>query len=209
MAATQRLINLCVEKNIAPDVEIVPVQKVNELFELLHKGKDIGKRYVLDIAGTMNESILDKWDVKPPNLGHTDFSPTDAKPVDALKLSCKGAGCDLKPSRFQRHPVGPTDVLFDLKYCGVCHTDVTTGVNKFTGKTNYPLTPGHELAGVVTAVGEKVKKFKVGDHIGVGCMVDSCQNCDKCSAGTEQYCKSMVMTYDGEVSGLHRQRCLP
>lgn len=98
---------------------------------------------------------------------------------------------------FQRHAPGDEDIAFDLKYCGICHSDVhaTEGPeDKFK-----PVVPGHELAGIVTYVGSKVKNFKVGDKIGVGCMVDSCHNCEFCEIGDEQFCeKGCTMTYGGE-----------
>lgn len=84
------------------------------------------------------------------------------------------------------------DILFDIKYCGVCHSDLHSAnghLDSLVGKGNFPFVPGHELAGVVTKVGSKVRKFQIGDHIGVGCMVDSCLNCSQCNKGEEQNCK--------------------
>ena len=84
----------------------------------------------------------------------------------------------------------------DIKYCGICHTDIHFAKNDL-GVTSYPFVPGHEIVGVVTAVGKKVKKFKEGELVGVGCMVDSCKECNSCMESTEQFCeKGMTMTYN-------------
>jgi len=89
-----------------------------------------------------------------------------------------------------------------MKYCGVCHSDLHRAANHLAGfgrPTSYPCVPGHELAGVVKAVGTSVTKFSVGDHIGIGCMVDACLNCIKCSGGQEHKCKKRyVSTYQGK-----------
>lgn len=103
----------------------------------------------------------------------------------------------LKPHKFDRYSAGDSDVSFDISYCGICHTDVHF-IQNALGFSQYPLVPGHELIGKVTAVGSKVTKFKVGDLIGVGCMVDACLTCDKCKCKEEQYCATgSVFTYGG------------
>lgn len=85
-----------------------------------------------------------------------------------------------------------------MLYCGICHTDIHFGENDMGG-TTYPLVPGHELLGKVVEVGSKVTKVKVGDHVGVGCFIDSCLDCPRCKEGDEQYCdKGMTGTYAGE-----------
>ena len=96
-----------------------------------------------------------------------------------------------------RRAVGPHDVAFDIHFAGICHSDIHT-VRDEWGKANYPVVPGHEIAGVVTEVGSEVTKFKVGDRVGVGCFVDSCRECPQCRAGEEQYCTNpgMVGTYN-------------
>ncbi|KUI43890.1 alcohol dehydrogenase [Mycobacterium sp. GA-1199] len=95
-----------------------------------------------------------------------------------------------------RRDVGPHDVAFDIHFAGICHSDIHT-VRDEWGRANYPVVPGHEIAGVVTEVGAEVTGFKVGDHVGVGCFVDSCRECAQCRAGEEQYCvKGMVGTYN-------------
>ncbi|KUI12344.1 alcohol dehydrogenase [Mycobacterium lehmannii] len=95
-----------------------------------------------------------------------------------------------------RREVGPHDVAFDIHFAGICHSDIHT-VRDEWGRANYPVVPGHEIAGIVTEVGSEVTGFKVGDRVGVGCFVDSCRECAQCRAGDEQYCaKGMVGTYN-------------
>jgi uncharacterized zinc-type alcohol dehydrogenase-like protein len=95
----------------------------------------------------------------------------------------------LTKTTIERRDPGPHDVAIDIKFAGICHSDIHT-VKAEWGKPNYPVVPGHEIAGVVTAVGSDVSKHKVGDHVGVGCMVNSCGHCSSCKAGLEQYCKN-------------------
>ena len=92
-----------------------------------------------------------------------------------------------KATTIERRDVGPHDVLIDIAYAGICHSDIEHA-HSVRGKTMYPLVPGHEIAGIVSAVGSQVTKFAVGDRAGVGNMVDSCRECDNCHAGLEQYC---------------------
>jgi uncharacterized zinc-type alcohol dehydrogenase-like protein len=99
---------------------------------------------------------------------------------------------------FTRRDLQPDDVQIDILYCGVCHSDLHTARNEW-GNTIYPVVPGHEIIGRVTAVGNQVTRFKEGDMVGVGCMVDSCQHCSACAEGLEQYCENgFVGTYNGE-----------
>ena len=100
----------------------------------------------------------------------------------------------LSPFSVERRAPGPTDVQFDIKYCGVCHSDVHT-VRSEWAATAYPCVPGHEIVGHVTAVGANVKHFKVGDIAAVGCMVDSCGTCASCRGGQENYCDNSDITY--------------
>ncbi len=101
----------------------------------------------------------------------------------------------LKLLKFERRALGPKDVAIKLHYCGVCHSDIHHGHEDWRKET-FPLVPGHELAGVVAAVGPSVNKFKVGDRVGVGCMVNSCRHCSMCAAGMEQYCENgAIFTY--------------
>jgi len=108
-----------------------------------------------------------------------------------------------KAIKIKRSDVGADDVKFDIHYCGICHTDVHFG-NDDMGISKWPLVPGHELAGVVTAVGANVKSVSVGDRVGVGCIVDSCMNCPSCEKSDEQYCyNGMTMTYSSDIKHGH------
>lgn len=99
----------------------------------------------------------------------------------------------------ERRELGPHDVLIDVKYAGICHSDIHTARNEWGG-TRYPCVPGHEIAGIVAAVGSAVTAHRVGDRVGVGCMVDSCGKCRPCLDGNEQYCqRGSVMTYNHPV----------
>ena len=103
----------------------------------------------------------------------------------------------LAPFELERRATGATDVALDILYCGVCHSDLHTARDEWGG-TLYPCVPGHEIVGRVTAVGDKVSRFKVGELVGVGCMVDSCQHCKPCADGLEQYCDNgFTGTYNG------------
>jgi alcohol dehydrogenase (NADP+) len=102
---------------------------------------------------------------------------------------------DLIATTIERREVGPNDVLIEIKFAGICHSDIHT-VRGDWGPQQYPLVPGHEIAGIVTEVGSAVSKHAVGDRVGVGCMVNSCRECANCLKGEEQYClNSMVGTY--------------
>ena len=94
----------------------------------------------------------------------------------------------LKPWEFERRAVGDHDILIDIKYASICHSDIHQ-MKGHWGQQQYPQVPGHEIVGIVAAVGKNVTKFKVGDRAGVGCMVDSCMECDNCQHGAEQYCE--------------------
>ncbi|WP_326665433.1 NAD(P)-dependent alcohol dehydrogenase [Streptomyces sp. NBC_00385] len=102
----------------------------------------------------------------------------------------------LERTTVPRRPVGEHDVLIDIKYAGICHSDIHQARNGW-GEGIFPMVPGHEIAGVVAEVGPGVTKFAVGDRVGVGCMVDSCRACENCEAGLEQYCsEGNVGTYN-------------
>jgi uncharacterized zinc-type alcohol dehydrogenase-like protein len=98
--------------------------------------------------------------------------------------------------QIERRDLGPKDVLIKIAFAGICHSDIHTGRNEW-GEAHFPLVPGHEIAGTVEEVGSDVAKYAVGDRVGVGCMVDSCRECENCKAGEEQYClKGNVGTYN-------------
>lgn len=94
---------------------------------------------------------------------------------------------ELRPWEFERRPVGDNDILIEIKYASICHSDIHQEKGDW-GKVTYPQVPGHEIVGIVIAVGKNVTKFKIGDRAGVGCMVDSCLECDSCKNGLEQHC---------------------
>ena len=103
----------------------------------------------------------------------------------------------LEAMHIQRRTPGPRDVQIEIAYCGVCHSDLHT-VRSEWGGTKYPCVPGHEIVGQVTAVGSDVRGYRIGDTVGVGCLVDSCQHCAACAEGLEQYCENgFVGTYNG------------
>jgi alcohol dehydrogenase (NADP+) len=108
-----------------------------------------------------------------------------------------GPHAPFQKTSIERRDPGPADVLIGIAFAGICHSDIHTARGEW-GEAIYPLVPGHEIAGVVEAVGSEVTKFSVGDRVGVGCMVDSCRTCENCAAGEEQYClEGNIPTYNG------------
>lgn len=104
----------------------------------------------------------------------------------------------LAPYMFERRNPGKEDVLIDIQYCGICHSDIHQARDEWGGGL-FPMVPGHEIVGIVRQVGDAVTEFKVGDKVGVGCMVDSCRRCDSCQEGLEQYCEpGASLTYNGK-----------
>ncbi|WBL24584.1 NAD(P)-dependent alcohol dehydrogenase [Zunongwangia sp. HGR-M22] len=113
-------------------------------------------------------------------------------------FGAKSKTASLEELNIERRETLADDVEIDILYCGVCHSDIHTVRNDWGG-SKYPVVPGHEIVGRVISVGDKVSKFKEGQLVGVGCMVDSCQHCDSCKDGLEQYCENgMVGTYNGK-----------
>jgi uncharacterized zinc-type alcohol dehydrogenase-like protein len=114
-----------------------------------------------------------------------------------LAYAAQSAKKPVEPFTIERRSPGPADVVIDVAYCGVCHSDLHQVHDDWGGAT-YPMVPGHEIVGRVSHAGAKVTKFKVGDLAGVGCMVDSCGECESCRAGHEQMCwKGAALTYNG------------
>jgi alcohol dehydrogenase (NADP+) len=119
----------------------------------------------------------------------------------AYAVSAPGAG--FEKITIERRDLGPKDVLIDIRFAGICHSDIHTARNEW-GATRYPCVPGHEIAGIVAAVGSQVRTHSVGDRVGVGCIVDSCGECEPCRDGDEQYCaKGALMTYNGRLADGH------
>ncbi|TLX26612.1 NAD(P)-dependent alcohol dehydrogenase [Chryseobacterium indologenes] len=116
--------------------------------------------------------------------------------IKARGYAAKDNSGRLSPWEFERRPVGENDILIDIKFASICHSDIHQMKGDW-GSQQYPQVPGHEIVGIVAAVGKKVTKFKVGDRAGVGCMVDSCMTCESCTHGHEQYCDNgaTVFTY--------------
>ncbi|AFY00563.1 NAD(P)-dependent alcohol dehydrogenase [Bdellovibrio bacteriovorus] len=115
--------------------------------------------------------------------------------IQAKGMAAHTSKAPLKPYSFERRDPKDHDVVIDIKYCGICHSDIHM-VRDEWGPGQFPMVPGHEIAGVVRAVGPKVTKYKVGDHVGVGCLVDSCAECAHCKQDLEQYCMDgQTLTY--------------
>src|ERR1700733_8856952 len=115
--------------------------------------------------------------------------------------AAQAATTPLAPFDFERRDIGAHDIHIEILYCGVCHSDIHTARSEWPGVV-YPVVPGHEIIGRVTDVGQHVTNFKVGEMAGVGCMVDSCRECDNCKKGLEQYCKKgNIGTYNGHEKG--------
>ncbi|MGC1549912.1 MAG: NAD(P)-dependent alcohol dehydrogenase [Rhodanobacter sp.] len=111
--------------------------------------------------------------------------------------AAQSATTPLAAHNFERRDPRPDDVVVDILYCGVCHSDIHQARNEWHNSI-YPMVPGHEIIGRISSVGAKVSKFKAGDLVGVGCMVDSCQHCASCNQGLEQYCvNGPTWTYNG------------
>ncbi|TVU15783.1 hypothetical protein EJB05_39321 [Eragrostis curvula] len=113
----------------------------------------------------------------------------------ALALAAHDASGRVTRIRIPRRDTGDDDVAIQILYCGICHSDLHTIKNDWRNAM-YPVVPGHEIAGLVTEVGKNVSKFKVGDRVGVGCMVNTCQSCESCKDGLENYCSQIVFTYN-------------
>jgi uncharacterized zinc-type alcohol dehydrogenase-like protein len=116
--------------------------------------------------------------------------------IQIIGYAAKEAKASLTPFSFERRNILDCDVMIDIQYCGICHTDIHQVKNEW-GRSTYPMVPGHEIIGNVLQVGSQVTRFKVGDKVGVGCFVDSCRNCDACRQGLEQYCSNVLTTYNG------------
>jgi alcohol dehydrogenase (NADP+)/uncharacterized zinc-type alcohol dehydrogenase-like protein len=114
--------------------------------------------------------------------------------IKSKGYAAKDASGKLSAWQFERRPVGDHDILIEIKYASICHSDIHQMKGDW-GPQQYPQVPGHEIAGIVTAVGKSVTKFKVGDRAGVGCMVDSCMKCESCTHGEEQFCDNSATLF--------------
>lgn len=116
--------------------------------------------------------------------------------INVRGYAAPSAKAQLAPYQFERRDMRSDDVVIEILYCGICHSDLHS-VNNDWGWSMFPIVPGHEIIGRVEKVGPAVTRFKPGDHVGVGCMVDSCQKCEACNQGLEQYCNERpTLTYD-------------
>ncbi len=117
--------------------------------------------------------------------------------IKTKAFAAQSATQPLSPFEFSRRDPKENDVQIEIQFCGVCHSDIHQARNEWGGST-FPMVPGHEIVGIVKSVGSNVKKFKLGDRVGVGCFVDSCRTCASCTSGLEQFCsQGMVGTYNG------------
>ena len=118
--------------------------------------------------------------------------------IQVFGYAAQQAKAPLSPYSFERREPVDKDVVIDIQYCGICHTDIHQVNDEWGGMSTYPMVPGHEITGIVTEVGAKVARYKVGDRVGVGCFVDSCRKCVPCLKGLEQYCvEGPTLTYNG------------
>ena len=129
-------------------------------------------------------------------FSQTNTTHDMSKNINSKGYAGKGEQGKLVSWDFERRAVGDNDILIDIKFSGICHSDIHT-IKGHWGKQQYPQVPGHEIAGIVSAIGKNVTKFKIGDQAGVGCMVNSCMKCESCINGEEQHCETtgMVGTY--------------
>ena len=128
--------------------------------------------------------------------------------ISAKAYAALSAKKPLQPFQLERRDPRPDDIVIEIAYCGICHSDIHTARGEW-GPTAYPCVPGHEIVGTVVAAGKKVRRFKPGDLAGVGCFVDSCGKCQPCRASEEQFCqKHISFTYNStELDGVTPTRC--
>lgn len=148
--------------------------------------KDLTRREFITQSGMVGGSLLL---ATPMSAFAAQQGNIQSRGYAAIDTSGK-----LVPWRFERRPVGDNDILIDIKYASICHSDIHQ-MKGHWGPQKYPQVPGHEIVGIVTAVGRKVTRFKAGDRAGVGCMVNSCLECPDCKGQEEQYCPETVFTY--------------
>lgn len=125
--------------------------------------------------------------------------------IQAKGIAAFSAKEELGPFSFTRREPKACDVVIDIKFCGICHSDIHVARSEW-GRANYPVVPGHEIAGVVRTIGSDVTKYKVGDHVGVGCFVDSCRDCANCKEDLEQYC---LTGFNATYNGFEKDKITP
>jgi Zn-dependent alcohol dehydrogenases len=135
------------------------------------------------------------------NAQDAEAEPAPSEPFETRAYGAESATANVRPLQITRRGLGPDDVLIDVHYCGICHSDIHQVRDEWNGimTTLWPSVPGHEMTGVVRAVGANVTRFQVGDTCGVGCMVNSCGECESCKADLEQHClnpSKQVFTYN-------------
>ncbi|KAL4856222.1 putative cinnamyl alcohol dehydrogenase 2 [Chlorella vulgaris] len=191
---------------------LLPLQKPASETTPAEEIKAAPREYALFVQGESSpeklEAIVKQYGKGEANAAATSFSEVKDVLHRDCSHACEGSGnClafaardesgHLAPFRFDRKPVGPTDIRIQITHCGMCHSDLHQIKGEW-GNSKWPMVPGHEIVGVVTEVGEDVTEFKVGDHAGIGCMVDSCRKCEPCKSGEENYCSGSgpVWTYN-------------
>ena len=152
------------------------------------KNKDLTRREFMELSALAGGSLLLTSSM---NLFAGTNPATNIKSRGYAAIDTSGK---LVPWEFERRPVGDDDLLIEIKYASICHSDIHQ-MKGHWGPQQYPQVPGHEIVGVVAAVGKNVTRFKVGDRAGVGCMVDSNPECESFKQGEEQYCPDTVFTY--------------
>ena len=157
-------------------------QTRNEIQERKHSRRDFLQKSAM--AGVGASVLLNN----PMNVFGQSSAANAGENIKSKGYAAFDTSGNLKPWEFERRPVGENDILIDIKYASICHSDIHQ-MKGHWGQQQYPQVPGHEIAGIVSAVGKNVTKFKVGDRAGVGCMVDSCMECDSCEHGAEQHCE--------------------
>ena len=161
---------------------------------MAEQDKQFTRREVLQHTATLGVGIMLMHPAEL--LAGSVQSQGEVMNIQSKGYAARDASGILSPWEFERRPVGDNDILIEIKYASICHSDIHQ-LKSDWGPQQYPQVPGHEIVGIVAAVGKKVTKFKVGDRAGVGCMVNSCMTCQSCTHGEEQFCDNheTVFTY--------------
>ena len=139
-------------------------------------------------------TITNSTNLNPSDIFAINEALAKGAPIPARGYAVADKASKFKPFKFSRHPLGANDILIEILYSGVCHSDIHSARSEW-GEGIYPMVTGHEIAGKVIAVGSKVSKFKLGDSAGVGCMVNSCGECEACKRSEEQFCQNAKTVY--------------